>query len=63
MTYGSLGCGKTCFVKWYCEEYFEDEYHPTIGIDYGMKIFNIKNKKLALNFFDLSGDDYFELII
>lgn len=59
ITLGSLGCGKTCFVKWYCEDYFEEEYHPTVGLDYGMKVFEMKKYKLALSFFDLSGDDYF----
>lgn len=56
LTLGSIGCGKTCFVKRYCEEYFEEEYHPTIGLDYGMKSFELKKKKFSLSFFDLSGD-------
>ena len=60
ITLGPLNCGKTCFVKRYCEEFFEEEYHPTIGIDYGMKAFKFPKENMLVNFFDLSGDDYFK---
>lgn len=60
ITLGPLNCGKTCFVKRYCEEFFEDQYHPTIGIDYGVKVFPGPKLNIALSFFDLSGDNYFK---
>ena len=37
LTSGELDCGKTCFIKRYCEQRFESKYVPTIGIDYGVK--------------------------
>ena len=37
-------------------------YIPTIGVDYGVKKTNIKNYKVSVNFFDLSGDsDYINI--
>lgn len=39
VTYGPKKSGKTCLIKRYCEWVFEDEYHPTVGVDYGLKFF------------------------
>ena len=39
ISYGPKKSGKTCFIKRYCERIFEDEYHPTVGVDYGLKFF------------------------
>lgn len=55
VTFGSTGSGKTCLIKRYCEKYFENEYHPTVVLDYGQKVFCVKNQELVLNIFDLSG--------
>ena len=62
ITLGPLFSGKTCFIKRYCEEFFEEDYHPTIGIDYGLKTFDLQEGTLSLSFFDLSGDSYFSLV-
>lgn len=35
VTFGRKYSGKTCLIKRYCEKYFENEYHPTVIIDYG----------------------------
>ncbi len=63
VTYGPKKSGKTCLIKRYCERVFEDEYHPTVGVDYGLKFFQIKKESLALNIFDLSGDDRFSELV
>ena len=39
VTYGPKMSGKTCLIKRYCEKIFENDYHPTVGVDYGIKYF------------------------
>jgi DnaJ family protein C protein 27 len=38
------------------------KYITTIGVDYGVKKMQIHGKKVAINFFDLSGDDDYKEI-
>jgi len=60
LTVGDSQVGKSCLIKRYCEGRFVNRYITTIGVDYGVKKMNIKNRKIAVNFFDLSGDDDYE---
>ncbi len=59
MSIGDAECGKSCLIKRYCEGRFVSRYIPTIGVDYGVKKTTIKGYKVAVNFFDLSGDNDF----
>ncbi len=62
LSIGDPECGKSCLIKRYCEGRFVSRYIPTIGVDYGVKKTNIKNYKVSVNFFDLSGDsDYINI--
>lgn len=36
VTLGPKKSGKTCLIKRYCEGKFEDDYQPTVGVDYGL---------------------------
>lgn len=54
---GDSQTGKSCLIKRYCEGKFINKYVTTIGVDYGVKKMNIGNRRVAINFFDLSGDD------
>ncbi|CAD8087842.1 unnamed protein product [Paramecium sonneborni] len=59
---GDTQSGKSCLIKRFCEGRFINKYVTTIGVDYGVKKMMIQNKKVAINFFDLSGDeDYKEI--
>ena len=59
---GDPECGKSCIIKRYCEGRFVNRYISTIGVDYGVKKMNIQGIKVAINFFDLSGQrDYEEI--
>lgn len=59
LSIGDPEVGKSCLIKRYCEGRFVSRYIPTIGVDYGVKKTNIKNYKVNINFFDLSGEsDY-----
>ena len=62
LSIGDPEVGKSCLIKRYCEGRFVSRYIPTIGVDYGVKKIQIKNYKVAVNFFDLSGDgDYINI--
>jgi len=59
---GNSEVGKSCLIKRYCEEKFVDRYIQTIGIDYGVKKLKIKGQGVAINFFDMSGNEDYKLI-
>lgn len=59
---GSQETGKSCLIKRYCEGRFVKRYISTIGIDYGVKKLKIKDHSIAINFFDLSGNDAYSEI-
>lgn len=62
LSVGDPECGKSCIIKRYCEGRFVNRYISTIGVDYGVKKMNIQGIKVAVNFFDLSGQrDYEEI--
>jgi DnaJ family protein C protein 27 len=62
LSVGDPECGKSCIIKRYCEGRFVNRYISTIGVDYGVKKMNIQGVKVAINFFDLSGQrDYEEI--
>lgn len=62
LSIGDKEVGKSCIIKRYCEGRFVQKYITTIGVDYGVKKMTISGKKIAVNFFDLSGDDDYALI-
>lgn len=59
---GNAEVGKSCLIKWYCEGRFIKRYISTIGIDYGVKKMDLKGLNIAVNFFDLSGNDDYKMI-
>lgn len=60
---GDVEVGKSCLIKKYCEGKFVSDYITTIGIDYGVKKITMRNGTvLAINIFDLSGDDDYKTI-
>ena len=59
---GNQEVGKSCLIKRYCEEKFVERYISTIGIDYGVKKLKIKGQQIAINFFDMSGNEDYKAI-
>ena len=59
---GNQEVGKSCLIKRYCEGRFVRKYISTIGIDYGVKKLTVKGRNIAINFFDLSGNDDYKII-
>lgn len=62
LSVGDPECGKSCIIKRYCEGRFVNRYISTIGVDYGVKKMTIQGVKVAINFFDLSGQTDYEEI-
>jgi DnaJ homolog subfamily C member 27 len=60
LSVGDPEVGKSCLIKRYCEGRFIGKYISTIGVDYGVKKMIINSRKVAINFFDLSGDEDFK---
>ncbi|RHW68272.1 ras-like small GTPase [Trypanosoma brucei equiperdum] len=68
---GSVGVGKSCLIKQYCEGRFVSKYIPTIGIDYGVKRVDVRvpahlapsgKISIRVNFWDMSGcEEYLEI--
>ncbi len=59
---GSKKCGKSCLIKRYCENKFIPEYFATTGVDYGVKSATVRNERVRVSFWDLSGDpEHFEV--
>jgi DnaJ family protein C protein 27 len=56
LSVGDPEVGKSCLIKRYCEGSFVNKYVTTIGVDYGVKKINVGGRKVAVNFFDLSGE-------
>ncbi|XP_070570867.1 dnaJ homolog subfamily C member 27-like isoform X2 [Ptychodera flava] len=52
---GSVGVGKTCLIKHFCESKFTPAYQATVGVDYGFKIQNVLGTDLRVHLWDLSG--------
>ena len=57
---GNSETGKSCLIKRYCEEKFVERYIQTIGIDYGVKKLKLKSQPIAINFFDMSGNEEYK---
>ena len=63
LTLGDSLCGKSCIIKQFCENNFNDIYIETIGIDYGVRTIEInKTNSISLHFWDTSGKDQYQLI-
>ncbi|XP_077997742.1 dnaJ homolog subfamily C member 27-like [Glandiceps talaboti] len=59
---GSIGVGKTCLIKHFCESKFTSAYQATVGVDYGFKIQEVLGNDIRVHLWDLSGHpDYIDV--
>ena len=54
---GDSGVGKTCIIKRYTEEAFDENSVPTQGASYFQKILEIENKTIILDIWDTAGQE------
>jgi small GTP-binding protein len=60
---GDTSVGKTCFLKRYTEDTFQDAYLSTIGFDFKFKMVTLKNgKQVKVQLWDTAGQERFRTI-
>jgi Ras-related protein Rab-1A len=60
---GDSSVGKTCFLKRYIDDTFQDVYLSTIGFDYKYKFITLEDgKKIKLQIWDTAGQERFRTI-
>ncbi len=59
---GDFAVGKTTFVQLFLGGVILEKYKPTIGVDIGRKVFEIEQRKIIFQIWDLSGQQSFKSI-
>ena len=60
---GDTSVGKTCFLKRYTDDTFQDAYLSTIGFDYKFKVVTLKSgKEVKVQIWDTAGQERFRTI-
>lgn len=60
---GDSGVGKSCIVLRFCDDQFNQNMMPTIGVDYRTRIFDIQNnEKAKAIIWDTAGQERFKTI-
>lgn len=61
---GDSNCGKTSLLTRYIDNVVEyEEYNPTIGVDFKVKIVQSNGKHIKINIWDTAGQEKFKSII
>ena len=60
---GDTTVGKTCFLKRYLDDTFQDAYLSTIGFDFKFKYITLKSgKRVKVQLWDTAGEERFRTI-
>ncbi|CRK95558.1 CLUMA_CG009022, isoform A [Clunio marinus] len=59
---GDEKCGKTSLVNRFTLSSFEQEYKPTLDINYNLKYFDVLNTEYNVGFWDMPGQESLKLI-
>ena len=59
---GDSGVGKTCIVNKYLTGEFSDQLAPTIGSDFHVKTFEIKDSIVELEIWDTAGEERYKSV-
>ncbi|XP_071742949.1 ras-related protein Rab-10-like [Lepeophtheirus salmonis] len=59
---GDSGVGKTCILFRFSEDTFNTTFISTIGIDFKIKTFDLRGKKIKLQIWDTAGQERFHTI-
>ena len=62
MTLGNSEVGKTCYILKYTENFFQELYLTTVGIDFKVKTETINDKQYKLFFYDTTGQEKYKSI-
>ncbi|XP_064600784.1 ras and EF-hand domain-containing protein-like [Liolophura sinensis] len=59
---GNAGVGKSSLLMRYATDIYQDEYVPTIGLDFKVKLVTLKGKRVKLQLWDTGGQEQFRTI-
>ena len=62
MTLGNSDVGKTCYILKYTENFFQELYLTTVGIDFKVKTETVNDKQYKLFFYDTTGQEKYKSI-
>ncbi|MHA1229161.1 MAG: Rab family GTPase [Candidatus Helarchaeota archaeon] len=57
---GNAGCGKTSLIRRYADNKFDENYKPSIGADFTLKVINFPGYDVILTCWDIGGQDLFD---
>lgn len=57
---GNSGVGKTNIITRYCDNQFNLNYMPTIGVDLRVKTVKVDNNKIKMHIWDTAGQERFK---
>ena len=60
---GNSGVGKSSLFLRFVDDIWEDNFVPTIGVDFKVKTLSIEEKKIKLQIWDTAGQDRFRTIV
>ena len=60
---GNSGVGKSSLFLRFVDDIWEDNFVPTIGVDFKVKTLSIEDKKIKLQIWDTAGQERFRTII
>lgn len=59
---GNQGVGKSSLFIRFCDDYFVDNYLPTIGVDFRFRMLQVDNTVCKLQIWDTAGQERFRTI-
>jgi len=57
---GNASCGKTSLIRRYADNKFDENYKPSIGADFTLKVINFPGYDVILTCWDIGGQDLFD---
>lgn len=59
---GDTSVGKSCLLLQFLEKKFKFDHDTTIGVEFGSKIINVRDKQIKLQIWDTAGQETFKSI-
>ncbi|BFU25636.1 small GTPase Rab32, putative [Entamoeba histolytica HM-1:IMSS-B] len=56
---GDPSSGKTSSIHQFCDGIFEDNYQPTIGVEFSSKFITVNTNEVELRLWDIAGQDHY----
>jgi small GTP-binding protein len=60
---GDSRVGKTKIINRFVNNYYDDNYQPTVGVDFQTQYFDFNNKRLKIQWWDAGGNEKYRSIV